>query len=112
MIDTTMRTTEDLQNQEQAIQDLDLDLLPPMATYNLIKLGAKKSSSLGYPDKFTVMKICRTTILYYPDTGVHLYCQSYRDDWFVTSPIIGFDIKTLKIETLNSFYQLECIGVD
>jgi hypothetical protein len=97
----------------QTIEQLDLDLLPPNAIYTLIKTGAKKSSPLGYPDQeWTVLKLARLDTMEH-DAGISVLLTSIRDgSWFVTSPVIKFDIETLTFETLNSYYKLECLSVN
>lgn len=95
------------------LETLDLDLLMPGGIYNLIKLDSKTPSPIGYPDKYTVMKICIVTpmeVVVNNNDEAFLFCENYRGEWFRTSLIVKFDIKTLKFETLNSYYQLECIG--
>jgi hypothetical protein len=97
------------------IETLNLDLLIPGGLYNLIKLDSKVPSQRGYPDKYTALRMCRATPIEFVldehrNTEAVLFLENYRGEWFRTSPIIKFDIKTLKFETLNSYYQLECIG--
>lgn len=93
---------------------MDYDLLPPGATFNLTKLGEKNPNPRGYPKEYLVMKIATVSPKKYIINGVDqvsLFFTGYKGDWFITSPLVSFDIETLKFETMNSYYQLECLDV-
>lgn len=99
------------------IESLDLDLLPPNATYNLYKTGEKRASPYGYPSTFVVIKDAKLQVHSFYDLKegavvVPLLNSPRYDSFFKTSPIIKFDIETLEFETFNSYYRLECLSID
>ena len=75
--------------------------------YSLIKLGAKRKSSMGYPDAFLVLRNARVM---YVGNGDYAWLYAVGiTEWFKTSPVqsVKADGKNYLIETENSLYKLE-----
>ena len=75
--------------------------------YELVKTGAKKESSYGYPNEMTVMKWSRVYAVG-NETLATLYFNG-PTSWYKLSPVKSCKKirKHYKIETENSFYTLK-----
>lgn len=92
---------------------MDYDLLPDDGLYTLIKIGEKFPSPLGVFSKYVVIKNASVIPKVYGEHNIVCltFAKHRMSEWFITSPLINFNIKTLKFETFNSYYQLECTYV-
>lgn len=89
-----------------------LDKIDYESVYKLVKLGAKRPSGKGYPDKMIALLRGTFWLISAKDKGelfVWLYGSWINGEWFKTSPILSCKkVKGgYKIETQNSFYKLE-----
>ena len=75
--------------------------------YMLIKLGAKNSSAMGYPDSYEVLNKCTPSIVG-SNEHIALYAEN-TNDWFRTSPVesVKEEDDGYVIETTNSVYKLK-----
>lgn len=91
---------------------IGLDQIDYKVPYRLVKTGAKRSSSLGYPDEMVAIgEGVFTLVGANTDEGCLVWFVGYETrgfNWFKTSPIKSCKkIKNgFKIETENSFYEL------
>lgn len=99
--DATVAKKTSLEAKKVGLTTIDDD------NYTLVKLGAKRSSLKGYPDKFLVTKNARAMFLG-DGTCAMLYVVGIND-WFRTSPVASVkkEGKNYIIETENSTYKLE-----
>lgn len=81
-------------------------------SYDLIKLGAKNQSELGYPDKMTAFQKGKVYLVGNTDKDgincVWLIIENISS-WFKTSPILSCKKSknnSFLIETQNSYYKL------
>ena len=74
--------------------------------YDLVKVGEKKPSSLGYPSEYLALRHGSPSFIG-DNERVMLYVTS-MSRWFKTSTVLSVtEIETgYKIETKNSFYEL------
>lgn len=79
--------------------------------YELIKTGAKKTSSYGYPDKMTVMKWSRIYVIGNEKAATLFF--NGPTNWYRLSAIKSCKKvrKNYKIETENSFYDLKRVDI-
>jgi hypothetical protein len=91
---------------------IGLDQIDYGVTYSLVKIGAKKESSLGYPDAMVAIKEGEFELVgVNTDEGCLVWLVGYESlgfNWFKTSPVKSCKkIKNgFRIETENSFYEL------
>jgi hypothetical protein len=103
---------QDKKKAAKLAKDLGISKVNSDIFYQLYKLGAKKSSSRGYPDSFEVIE--GKPFLVSDGKVAWIYFENVKD-WFKTSPILSFSKTTtgFQFETENSFYKMiPCIYKD